>query len=105
MRFRSVILFATAAALTVTPTTAQRRKPTPEERIGQLEKQVRQVQKRVFPKGQPADTAGFSDDPAATQSAVSDLGGRIDALERQLAELTRASEENGQRVSVMEADL
>ena len=105
MRFRSAILFATAASLTIAPAAAQRRKPTPEERIGQLEKQVRQVQKRVFPKGQPADTAGFSDDPAATQSAVSDLGGRIDALERQLAELIRASEENGQRLSVTEADL
>ena len=105
MRFRFAILVATAAALTIAPAAAQRRQPSPEERIGRLEKQVRQVQKQVFPKGQPADTAGFSDDPAATQSSVSDLGGRIDALERQLAELTRASEENGQRLGVMEADL
>jgi TolA-binding protein len=105
MRFRSAFLFATAATLAIAPAAAQRRQPTPEERIGRLEKQVRQVQKQVFPKGQPADTAGFSDDPAATQAAVSDLGGRIDALERQLAELTRASEENGQRLSVIEADL
>ena len=105
MRFRSAFLFATAAALAIVPAAAQRGKPTPEERIGRLEKQVRQVQKQVFPRGQPADTAGFSDDPAVTQSAVSDLNGRIDSLERQLAELTRASEENGQRLSVMEAEL
>ena len=105
MRLGFAVPLIVIATLAVTPATAQRRQPSPEERIGQLEKQVRQVQKRVFPKGQPADTAGFSDDPAATQSAVSDLGGRIDALERQLAELTRASEENGQRLSVIEADL
>ena len=105
MRFRLLILFSTAAALAIAPAAAQRRQPSPEERIGRLEKQVRQVQKQVFPKGQPADTAGFVDDPAATQASVSDLGGRIDALERQLAELTRASEENGQRLSVIEADL
>ena len=105
MRFRFYILFATAAALAVAPAAAQKGKPTPEERIGRLEKQVRQVQKQVFPKGQPADTAGFVDDPAATQTSVSDLNGRIDALERQLSELTRASEENGNRLGVMEADL
>ena len=105
MLFRFAIPLIAVATLAVAPAQAQRRQPSPEERIGRLEKQVRQVQKQVFPKGQPADTAGFSDDPAATQSAVSDLGGRIDALERQLAELTRASEENGQRLGVMEADL
>lgn len=105
MRFGFAVPLIIIATLAATPAAAQRRQPSPEERIGRLEKQVRQVQKQVFPKGQPADTAGFSDDPAATQSAVSDLGGRIDALERQLAELTRASEENGQRLSVIEADL
>ena len=51
----------------------RRRQPTPEQRIERLEKQVRQVQKQVFPKGQPADTAGFSDDPAATQDSVNAL--------------------------------
>jgi hypothetical protein len=48
------------------PAAAQRRQATPEQRIERLEKQVRQVQGRIFPKGQPADTAGFVDDPAAT---------------------------------------
>ena len=105
MRFRFVLPLIAIATLAVTPAAAQRRQPTPEERIGRLEKQVRQVQKQVFPKGQPADTAGFVDDPAATQASVSDMSGRIESLERQLTELTRASEENGQRLSVMEADL
>ena len=101
-------LYATAAAiaaLAFTPASAQRRPPTPEQRIDRLEKQVRQVQKSVFPKGQPADTAGFLDDPAATQEAVTSLGGRLDSIERQIADLTRASEENGNRLATMEAEL
>ncbi len=105
MRFRSTIPFITLALLAISPAAAQRRQPTPEQRIERLEKQVRQVQKQVFPKGQPADTALFSDDPAATQESVTNLGGRLDAIERQLADILRQSEENGNRVAVMEAEL
>lgn len=105
MRFRSTLPIAALAALALSPAVAQRRPPTPEQRIERLEKQVRQVQRRVFPKGQPADTAGFSDAPAATQESVSTLNGRLDALERQLADILRQSEENGNRVAVMEAEL
>ena len=106
MRFRSALsLTALAAALASFPASAQKRQPTPEQRIERLEKQVRQVQKQVFPKGQPADTAGFSDDPAATQDTVNGLNSRLDALERQLADIVRQSEENGNRVAVMEAEL
>ena len=106
MRFRSTLsLTALAASLALSPAIAQKRQPTPEQRIERLEKQVRQVQKQVFPKGQPADTAGFSDDPAATQDSVSGLTGRLDAIERQLSDIVRQSEENGSRVAVMETEL
>ena len=106
MRFRSTLSFtALAAALALSPAIAQKRQPTPEQRIERLEKQVRQVQKQVFPKGQPADTAGFSDDPAATQDTVNGLTGRLDAIERQLSDIVRQSEENGNRVTVMETEL
>ena len=106
MRFRSTLsLAALAAALALTPAVAQKRQPTPEQRIDRLEKQVRQVQKQVFPKGRPADTAGFSDDPAATQEAVTGLNGRLDAIERQLSDIVRQSEENGNRVAVLETEL
>ena len=104
MRFRAALPFAALAAFALTPAVAQKR-PTPEQRIDRLEKQTRQLQKRVFPKGQPADTAGFSDDPAATQESVSALNNRLDAVERQMAEILRQSEGNGNRVGVMEADL
>jgi TolA-binding protein len=59
----------------------------------------------VFPKGQPADTAGVDDSPAASQVVVVALSNRIDALERQLAEATRLAEENGNRVATLETEL
>ena len=105
MRLPLIASFAAFAALTLAPAEAQRRQPTPEERIERLEKQVRQVQKQVFPKGQPADTAGMSDDPAATITITNQLSNRLDALEQQMAQLIRASEENDNRLSTMEAEL
>ena len=107
MRLPLFATFAAATALALTPAsvTAQRRPPTPEQRIERLEKQLRQVQKSVFPKGQPADTAGFVDDPAATQVQANQLSNRLDAIEQQLAEVIRASEESGSRLATMEAEL
>ena len=107
MRLPLLASFAAVAALALTSTTAtaQRRPPTPEQRIDRLEKQVRQVQKSVFPKGQPADSAGFVDDPAATQVQANQLSARLDAIEQQMTELTRASEEAGNRLATMEAEL
>ena len=104
MRFRAVLPFFALTAFALTPAAAQKR-PTPEQRIDRLEKQTRQLQKRVFPKGQPADTAGLDDDPAATQSSVNSLTNRLDAVERQLADILRQAEENGNRVGVMEAEI
>lgn len=101
----SLLSLLILGSLAAAPAAAQRRQPTPEQRIDRLEKQVRQVQGRIFPKGQPVDTAGFVDDPAATQASVTTLITRLDAVERQLAEMTRSSEENGNRIAVMEADL
>ncbi|HEV2595529.1 MAG TPA: tetratricopeptide repeat protein [Sphingomicrobium sp.] len=82
-----------------------RQAPTPDQRIDRLEKQVQQMQRQVFPKGRPADTAGFSDDPAATQSSVISLDQRLDALEKQMADLVRQSEENGNRLRSVEAGM
>lgn len=105
MRFRAALPFAALVALTLSPAAAQKRQPTPEQRIDRLEKQVRQVQKQAFPKGQPADTAGFVDDPAATQDSVNNINSRLDAVERQLADIVRQAEENGNRVGVLETEL
>jgi TolA-binding protein len=100
----SLPLMTALAALALSPAAAKA-PPTPEQRIDRLEKQVRQVQKQVFPKGQPADTAGFVDDPAATQDSVNSMTARLDSIERQMADIIRSSEENGNRLATMEAEL
>lgn len=103
MRLRIAFFMAATAALG-SPAVAQN-PGTPEQRIERLENQLRQVQGRVFVRGQPADTAGFAYDPAATQSSVTALGDRLSALERQLADILRQSEENGNRVATIETDM
>ena len=105
MRLPFMLSLLALASVAAAPASAQRRPASPEQRIERLEKQVRQVQGRIFPKGQPVDTAGFVDDPAATQASVTTLITRLDTVERQLAEMTRVGEENGNRIAVMEADL
>ena len=105
MRLKSILLPILCIALAAGPAAARHQNATPEQRIERLEKQVRQVQGRIFPKGQPVDTAGFNDEPAATQASVTNLITRLDAVERQMAEAVRSSEENGNRIAVMEADL
>ena len=84
---------------------AQRQPITPDQRIERLERQVDQMQRQVFPRGRPADTAGFSTEPAATQSSVATLDQRLDAVERQMADMLRQSEENGHRLQTIQADL
>ena len=105
---RLTAALAAGAALTLVPSpvVGQRQAPpNPEQRIDRLEKQVQQMQRQVFPKGRPADTAGFSDDPAATQSSVVNLDQRLDALERQVADLVRQGEENGNRLRTIESSI
>ena len=97
-------LAVSALAICVSPALAQR-VATPEQRIERLENQLRQVQRQVFPRGQPAATAGFSDEPAATQSSFRTLDERLNGLERQLADMIRQSEENGHRLTVIQAEL
>ena len=94
-----------AFALAPSSTVAQRQQASPEQRIDRLERQVQQMQRQVYPKGRPADTAGFPDDPAATQASVMSLDQRLDALERQMQDLLRASEENGNRLRGIESDV
>ncbi len=96
---------AVVALLPSSSAFAQRQQPTPEQRIERLEKQVEQVQRQVFPKGKPASTAGFSDDPAATQTSVMALDQRLDALERQMTDLLRQGEENSNRLRSIEAGM
>jgi TolA-binding protein len=100
-------LVAACAALAFAPgaAMAQRQPPTPEQRLDRLERQIQQMQRQVFPKGRPADTAGFADEPAATQSSVVSLDQRLASLEQQMSALVRQSEENGHTLQNLQADL
>jgi len=104
---RPITALAGCALVALAPAAAlgQRQQATPEQRIDRLERQVNEMQRRVYPKGRPADTAGFSDDPAATQSSVISLDQRIDALERQIADMLRQGEENGNRLRTIESGM
>jgi len=108
VKSRLTVVLAASATLALLPSIANAQRqapPTPEQRIDRLEKQIQQVQRQVFPKGRPADTAGFADDPAATQSSVVGLDQRLDAIERQVADLVRQSEENGNRLRNLETGI
>lgn len=103
-----ITALAASAAIALVPASsalAQRQQPTPEQRIDRLERQVQEMQRHVYPKGKPADTAGYSDDPAATQSSVMSLDQRLDALERQMADMLRQTEENSNHLRGMETSL
>ena len=108
MKSRLITALVASAAIALVPSLALAQRqtpPSPEQRIDRLERQVQQVQRQVFPKGRPADTAGFSDDPAATQSSFITLSQRLDALERQTADLVRQSEENANRLRTLESGM
>ena len=108
MKSRLITALVASAAIALVPSLAlahRQTPPSPEQRIDRLERQVQQVQRQVFPKGRPADTAGFSDDPAATQSSFITLSQRLDALERQMADLVRQSEENANHLRTLESGM
>ncbi len=105
MRLTLLAFILAFTALSAVPAEAQRRQPTPEQRIDRLERGLRQVQSRVFPRGQPADTAGTVDEPAATLTQANQLSARLDAIEQQMTQIIRTSEDNHNRVSTMEAEL
>lgn len=98
----SIAISIAVLSLAAASSAVAQNQPTPEQRIQRLENQLRQVQGRVFVRGQPADTAGFVYEPAATQSSVTAVNDRLAALERQMADILRLSEENGNRLASME---
>lgn len=82
-----------------------------EGRIERIEKELRAVQRKVFPGG-----AGITLEPeiapqqqnalpgVPASSAMSDLTARVDALESQVRTLTRQTEENGHGLRQLQAD-
>ena len=100
---------AAVIALATTPALAQSADIAP--RVGKLEKEMRAVQRKVFPQGAPVEPDLSSPSVptvapgAAASTPVADLTARVDGLEKQLAALTGSSEQSSFRVRQLEEAL
>ena len=108
MYFRRVILGSAALALSV-PAMAQ--DANIDTRVGKLEKEMRAVQRQVFPNGAGRFVEPDIQSPTAPSTTSSsttvtvDLTARVDALEAQLATLTGQVELQGNNMRGLEGRL
>ena len=105
-----LVLFGSAALLLCAPVMSQ--DANVEGRVVKLEKEMRAVQREVFPNGagkffEPEIKAGDAKTAitGASSTAVADLLARVDALETQLATLTGQVEQHGNSMRSMETRL
>ena len=107
---RSIVLFALAmTAVPATPLLAQT--SNVEQRVGKLEKEMKAVQRKVFPGGggqyfepeiAPPTAAPAPAPGTPASSPIVDLTSRVDALEAQLASLTGQAEQNAFKLRQLE---
>jgi TolA-binding protein len=108
MKLRLVLLGSVACALAA-PVVAQ--DTNVEGRVGKLEKEMRAVQRQVFPNGAGKFIEPEIQSPNApktinsSSTATADLLARVDALESQLATLTGQVEQHGNSMRGMEGRL
>lgn len=106
MKQVSLIGAAAIAIAATAPALAQDASVT--KRVDRLEKEMRAVQRQVFPGGAPAffegeiapDTTGS--ERLKTSAPVADLTARVDALELQLQTLTGQTEQNAYQLRELE---
>ncbi len=106
---QSLILLALMSAVATAPLAAQT--PPIDQRVGKLEREMRAVQRKVFPGGPqiqpeigPLDT-GDAGTAAPASAPLTDLTSRVDALEAQLRMLTGQVETDGNRLRKLEEAL
>lgn len=95
-------LFAALFLTGMAPASAQQPAPALDGRVGKLEKEMRAVQRKVFPGANPQffepeipppqPSAAPGGTPAT--SPIADLSGRVDTLEQELARITGQIEQN-----------
>ena len=97
----ALISIALLSAVAAAPLAAQ--DGAVELRVGKLEKEMKAVQRKVFPTGVPVqpeigplDTGDAGAAPASTP--LNDLSARVDSLEAQLKMLTGQVETDGNRL-------
>lgn len=101
-RIMCLLLLSAAAA---TPLAAQTA-PDLNARVGKIEKELRAVQRKVFPNGQPLEPEIVAPTPALppapTTSPISDLAARVDSIDTQVRALTAQAEQNDHRIGQLE---
>ena len=103
-RLAIALLLATIAQ----PALAQSKSQSPEARIDRIEKELKAVQRKVFPGGDPAffepEIAAAPTNAAAGQPAgtpISDLSARVDGIEQELTRLTAQVEQTEHRLTIL----
>ncbi|WP_120219609.1 tetratricopeptide repeat protein [Sphingopyxis sp. FD7] len=108
MRMRHISILGTAAIALVAPVPAATQDAALGKRIERLEKEMRAVQRTVFPGGSPTFFEGeiapdnTPGERARANAPVIDLTARVDALESQLQTLTGQTEQNAFQLRELE---
>ncbi len=101
-------VLAVAMAVIATPLCAQSTPGALDLRVGKLEKEMKAVQRTVFPSGVPiqpdlsAPAAPAAAAGAPASAPLADLTTRVDTLEKSLSALTGASEQSSYRIKQLE---
>jgi TolA-binding protein len=105
---KHVTLMGVAAAAIAAAAPAQAQDTTVTKRVDRLEKEMRAVQRQVFPGGAPTFFEGeiapdnTPGERAKAATPVADLTARVDALESQLQTLTGQTEQNAYQLRELE---
>lgn len=103
---KSPLILAFGLAVAAAPLMAQT--PDLSTRVGKIEKELRAVQRKVFPGGAPLEPEITAPAPAPAavgnpaSSPLADLTARVDALEAQVRTLTGQAEQAGFRLNQLE---
>ncbi len=101
----ALIIAILSTSLIMPPVIAQ--SDTVTLRVGKLEKEMKAVQRKVFPTGVPVESEIGSPQPlgpigSPSNAPISDLTARVDALEAQLKSMTGSVEQQGFRLKKLE---
>ena len=105
---RTLFAGIAVAALVVGTQSAAAQEAALGKRVDKLEKEMRAVQRTVFPGGAPAFFEGeiapetTTGDRALASAPLADLTARVDALEAQLRAVTETGEQNGFKLRELE---
>lgn len=100
----ALLLVATAAA----PLAAQSAPTDINGRVTKIERELRAVQRKVFPDGKPLEpeiappVAPVEAAGSPATSPIADLSGRVDAIEAQIRSITAQAEQNGYKLRQLE---